>query len=345
MFEDLEESKPISIRDIFDKIKYYLTDLLRRWYLILVLGLIGAGYLWYYAASSPPYYEADLSFIVKNATNSSGGIESVLSQMGYAGAQGNTNLDKIKTILFSKSVLTEVLYDSVSLNGKKDLLANHIAVIYGYDEDGTNKFKIESKYSDSSVAQNIAFNKVLGIVRGGDKKGNVITVTEVANIDLLNMNVRCIDEELSYALSMKVYEKLNDFYVNDKTANTQTAIRSLKREADSVGRLLKQKEYQLANARDRNYGIILSKNQVNQEEVQRDIMVLTSVYSQMRQNLEMSQFGLKNSGSNFDLLEHPVLPLDRKIKHPEVYALIGLGIGIMIIFLVIRRFLLDELKK
>jgi uncharacterized protein involved in exopolysaccharide biosynthesis len=86
---------------------------------------------------------------------------------------------------------------------------------------------------------------------------------------------------------------------------------------------------------------------VNQEEVQRDITVLTSVYAQMRQNLEMSQFGLKNSGSNFDLLEHPVLPLQRKIKHPEIYAVIGLAIGavFMLIFLILRRFLLDELKK
>ena len=145
---------------------------------------------------------------------------------------------------------------------------------------------------------------------------------------------------------MSVFNQLNNFYLDNETSNTKSAIESLEAEADSVGRLLRQKEYQLANARDRNYGIILSKNQVNQDEVQRDIQVLTAVYAQMRQNLEMSQFGLKNSGSKFEVLEHPVLPLDRKTKAPLIYAMIGLAMGVAFIlfFLVLRRFILDELK-
>jgi hypothetical protein len=354
MFDDIEESPSISLKEIFEKIKYYLRDLFSKWYLIVIFGLVGAGCLWYYAASSEAHYEADLSFIVKNAGNSGGGIEGVLSQMGWGGVKTNTNLEKVKTILFSKSVLTEALYDSAMVNEKKDLLANHIASLYGYSKvwkNSTNlnsfdKFRIENKYDDSQIIQNYAFSKVLSLVRGGDKKGNILTVTSESGIDLLSLNVRTIDEQLSYALSMSVFSHLNDFYLDNETSNTKSAIQSLEAEADSVGRLLRQKEYQLATARDRNYGIILSKNQVNQDEVQRDIQVLTAVYAQMRQNLEMSQFGLKNSGSKFEVLEHPVLPLSKKIKAPLNYSLIGLAIGVsfILLFLILRRFLLDELK-
>ncbi|PCJ67860.1 MAG: hypothetical protein COA58_01605 [Bacteroidetes bacterium] len=355
MLDQLEDENSLSIKEIYEKIIYFGKDIVSKWYLIALIGSIGASSLWLYAYTSDAHFEANLSYVVKGKSNTQGnfGIESVLGQLGWGGSQGTTNLDKVKKIVFSKSVLKEALYDSVTIEGNKDLLANHIAEIYGLVESWAKSGKLEEfgkfetgqKYNDSSIIQNMAFAKVLNLVRGSEAHGNILTVSTDDNIDLMKLNVRSLNEELSYQLSMSVFNSLNNFYLQDEETKSSNAIKILKSEADSVSRLLKAKEYQLANAQDRNYGIILSKNQVNQDEMQRDIQVLTVVYAQMRQNLEMSQFGLNNTSSMFDVLEHPVLPLGRRTKKPIIYSLIGLSMGILagLMFLILRRFLLDAL--
>jgi hypothetical protein len=352
MFEELDDSKSTSIKEIYENILYFLNDLKKRWYLLLAFGLAGGAYLWYYAATSDVHYEAKLSFVVKNETSSSGGMDDVLSQLGWSGSQSTTNMAKITKIALSKSVIMEAMYDSVVIKGRSDLMANHMVDIYGYTDkwgkinNGFKKFEISRKYSDSSRAQNSAFNSILNLVRGRNGPNSMFTITSDDNTDVVTFDIRTRDEELSYYLGTHIYQSLNNFYVEDDKKGASEAVAVLKRETDSVSRLLKSKEYQLANTVDRNYGIILSKNQVNQDVIRRDIEMLTALYTQMRQRLESNQFGLRYSTSMFEVLENPVLPLDRKEKSTFIYGLIGMSIGFafIAILLIARRFLLDELK-
>ncbi|NNJ56263.1 MAG: hypothetical protein HKP14_09030, partial [Bacteroidia bacterium] len=319
-----------------------------------IAACIGAGVLGYYAISAKAYYEADLTFVVKSKNSGGGGLDNILGQLGWGANGGNANLTKVKSVAFSKSVLKDALYDSAYINNHRDLLANHVAEIYGFKEQWTesnkllkfSKFEVDQQYNDSNVTQNVAFNSVLNLVRGSMRNDGVLAIETNEATDMMSFKLRSLNEELSYNLSNSIFNSLNEFYLHDEVSNTQNTIASLRKETDSVGRLLKSKEYQLANAQDRNYGIILRKNQVNQEEIRRDINVLTGVYAQMRQNLELRQFGLMTNSSIFDVLEHPVLPLSKKRKSIPVYAMVGFGLGLVtaLLFLVVRRFLLDELK-
>ncbi len=354
MLPEFGEEKSISIKEAYEKILYYLRSVLKQWFFIVILGAAGATAVGLYAYFSKSYYEADLTFVVKTKDSKGVGLDNILGQLGWGASGGNANLPKVKSVAFSKSVLKEALYDSVVIDGKHDLLANHFAEAYGLkdkwkDKDLLNnfdKFEIEQKNNDSSIVQNVAFKSILNLLRGNKKNDGILAIEMNELTDMLSFKVRSLNEGLSYNLSNHIFLSLNQFYLNDEVSTTKSTLDDLKREIDSVGNLLKTKELELAGAQDRNYGIILRSNQVNQEEMRRDITVLTGVYAQMRQNYELRSFSLKTNSSIFDVLEHPVLPLVKKRKSVFVYSMIGMimGIAASIVILVIRRFLLDELK-
>lgn len=354
MFEQQAASDTLSIKDVYEKICYFLADIKKKWFVVALCSLSGLLYLAYYAYSAQAHYEADLDFVVKTKNSSGGGIEDIIGQLGWGGGGGTANLDKVKSVAFSKSVLEDALYEEATINGKKNLIVNHIYELYGLKEEwekddelsAFNEFSKENRANDSSMLQNIAFRNILGKLRGNKKNDGILAIELDENTDMISFKVRSINEKLSYSLSNSIFESLNRFYMNDEVSNTKQTLTKLKVESDSVAQLIRSKEYQLANAKDRNYGIILSKNQVNQEELQRDIIVLSGIYAEMRKNLEIRSFSLKSNSSIFDILEYPVLPLKEKTKSVPIYAGVGLFIGLLgsIVLLIVRRFLLDEIR-
>ena len=354
MFDKTQNTDTVTIKDVYEKILYFLSDIRKKWLIVVLFSVGGLLYLAYYAYSATAHYEADLDFVVKTKNSTGGGIEDIIGQLGWGGGGGTANLDKVKSVAFSKSVLKEALYDEESILGKKDLLLNHIFELYGLQKEwqenkeleGFKRFELKHKGNDSSLLQNTAFRRVLGLLRGQKKNDGILAIDLNENTDMISFKVRTVNEELSYHLSNSIFKSLNRFYMDDEVSNTKETLTKLRQESDSVAQLIRSKEYQLANARDRNYGIILSKNQVNQDELQRDIVVLSGIYAEMRKNLEIRSFSLKSNSSIFDILESPVLPLKEKNKSVPIYAFVGLLIGLFtsIIFLVFRRFILDEIR-
>jgi hypothetical protein len=354
MLPEFGEEKSISIKEIYEKIRYYINSVFKQWVYILLFGAIGAAGIGAYAFFSKSYYEADLTIVVKSKDAKAMGLDNILGQLGWGASGGNANLAKVKSVAYSKSVLKEALYDSAMIKGKQDLIIGHFVELYKLKDKWKDSktlqsfkgFDITQKDNDSSLKQNVAFGVVLKMVRANKDDKGILAIKLDDETDMISFKVRSVNEELSYNLSNSIFHNLNEFYLHDEVANTKSTLTSLQIETDSVGRLLKSKELELASAQDRNYGIILRSNQANQNQILRDIEVLTEVYAEMRKNLELRQFSLKTNSSMFDVLERPALPLDKKSKSIPIYTIIGLVLGFVlsILVIVIRRFLLDELK-
>jgi hypothetical protein len=355
MIPGIEEEKSLSIKEIYDRVRYFFRQVLKHWLFVVAFSSIGLISVALYAHYSKSYYEADLTFVVKGKDGGATGLDNILSQFGWDGSSSGVNLAKVKSVAFSKSVLKEALFDSAYVNGKMDLLANHLVEIYEVKEawqssEGLkdfDRFYAEEKENDSSKLQNLAFKAILSMVRADKNNAGLLAISLDEETDMISFKARTLNEQLSYNLSNSVFRSLNEFYLHDESSSTKNTLNKLRKETDSVGNLLRSKEYQLASIQDRNYGIILRKNQTNQDDIRREIVVLSQIYAEMRKNLELRSFSLKTYTSIFDVLEHPVLPLDKKNKSVPIYGAIGAVLGFIFAvgFLVVRRFFLDQISE
>ena len=113
----------------------------------------------------------------------------------------------------------------------------------------------------------------------------------------------------------------------------------LQSQADSLENMLNKKTYSAAVAQDINANPARQVASVGVELVLRDKMVLQTMYAEVIKNLELSKLAMAQETPVIQIIDTPILPLDRK-KFGKLKGLIlgtFLGGFLTIIALIIRK--------
>ncbi len=340
----------VVLRDLLEQAADWWREIKEHYKLALgilagtVLLLLGIAFF------SGKQYEAKLTFMVNEDEGSKlGGIAGLLESVGFGSvASSDFNLDRIMDLAHSRRVIYKALLDSVEVKGKRDLVANHLIEVYQLHKRWARKKPKLKDFvfrSDSLEAfgllEHTALNEIYKYVDKGEGKIDPLLSTAMSpESGIMSTTITSRSQELSLHLALSHFQALSDFYIEKMVEKQRVTYEQVKEQADSIGRALRAKEYELARFMDRHQNLIPQTAQLRKDRLEREVFILNTMYAEAVQNKELAHFALKNKTPFVQAIDKPVLPL----KVIQTSKLKTLVIGIFLGSLLAVVFIIGRMK-
>ncbi len=341
----------ITAKELIINIKDWFFYLLPKWWLILLLGIVGAFVGLMYASSKRPLYTATTTFVLEGADGKGGlsqyaGVAAMVGiDLGGAASglfQGDNILELYKSRrMLSQALLTKVHPDSTELLIERYI--NYNGLREGWSEkpellalDFSQNPKTLSAESlrgrDSLLTQFVnSINKNLLRVEKPDQKLSIITV-----------EVTSPDEVFSKTFNENLVRQVNEFYIQTKTKKSVDNIAILEDKVDSVRSVMMGAIYSAARASDETPNLNPTR-QVQRiaptQEAQFSAEANRLILSQLIQNLELTKMALLQEQPLIQLIDQPVYPLKRdQLRKSKGIVMGGFFFGLITaLFLMVQR--------
>jgi hypothetical protein len=343
-----QETDEITLKELIAKIRSTWSFLLKKWLIIILIGLLGAGIGFLYAYLKPIKYTSKLTFVVEEGKSGGGGLASLAGQFGFdlGGASGGGVFSGDNILLFFKSegLCRETLitmYDST----QNVMLVDRYAEVTKMKKRWLKKKKIGeinfSKYSDGkfprledSLMQEIV-KDILSTdlsVSKPDKKASFIEVKSMME-----------DEMLSKFFSERLVKIATQRYVDSKIKTKAINVNMLQRKADSLAAVLNSKTYSAAASQQSliDANPALRSVPIAAEITTRDKTMAATIFGEVIKNLEISKTMLNQETPVIQMVDQSTLPLFKE----RVGKLKSLTLGgvlaafLIVLFLIGSRFL------
>lgn len=322
-------SKELSIKEIIIKLQHGIVYVKTKLFLILILGIIGAGLGVVYAFLKKTTYTATCTFVLDDGSKSSmlsqyAGLASLAGVDVSGGADGGLfQGDNILELYKSRKMIEKTLLSKSNFNGHSQMLIERYISFNGLRE-GWKKNHLDqinfvgdpqqfNRQKDSIITDIVGlFNKKFLSVDKPDKKLSIIKVTFVNN-----------DEIFSQIFTELLVNNVNKFYVQTKTQKSEENVQLLTFQKDSVQRLLNSSLSGVASAIDAtpNANPQMLSLKVPSQKKQVDVQATSAVYAEIIKNLELAKVTLMQDKPLVQVIDSPVLPLEKN-KVSKVMALI-----------------------
>ena len=333
--------------------------------LVLIVVLIGAALGLAYSIFKPVRYNAEITFSVEDSKSIGGGLLSSLGgsigmDIGSLAGSGNGVLsgDNVLSLLKSKSMMAECLKtpyptgnnnSSTNTNAAADsnknstvtnyTIADKYADVYGLREKWAGNKKIGRAIYFGQPDQNVRLqDSLLKLIIKRIEEKELSVVKPDKKLSFFNIAINTKDELMSLMITKGIIKIATDFYVNAKVGRLKNNIERLEKRTDSISNLLNQRTYSATE----DARLLLNVNPadinapVYSEISQRDKMVLTTIYTELMKNLEVSKAALIQETPTVQIVDQTGLPLER--IETEWYE--GILLGAILSLLAITSFLL-----
>jgi hypothetical protein len=304
----------ITLKELILKIREFVIELFRKWYVILILTIPAVAFFYYKHTKHEVTYVAETKFIIEGQGTS--GMGSILSQFGIRGASGNSKTNPFKVIEVAKSKLTvrDMLFKTV----EGDYIANHLLRDYELIEKWSEK-KPEFKGFKFTNDQYLTFtpleNRVLlslisKVIGSKTEKNPILGFNYDEDSGIFKYTITTKKEDLSLQILDESYKYLVNFFENDVMATQGNTTDILRAKADSLKTLIDRKIYQISRISDQSQGLILQTPNVQKTIIEGDLMALKTAYGEVLKSYEISDAGMRDTKAMFLKLDEPIPPLE-----------------------------------
>ncbi|MBC7849724.1 MAG: hypothetical protein H7Y31_08310 [Chitinophagaceae bacterium] len=281
----------------------------------IILGLIGAAFAYY----KKPTYIAEVSFAVdeERSQHNRSEFSEFSEQLGLDPIDGGnvfSSINNIQELLKSRLLIEKTLRSSAMVNGNKLLFADFFLDSLDYRDKWVKKsaypnikFNALKKDSNEVWFENGLLTNMYKTITGKylkvSGKGKATTITAVV----------C---ETEHPLFSKYFveallAEVAGYYVQSKTERSRNNLDIIEKRTDSVRRAFIQSLYGRAGIADADINLVRESFSVPGEKKQTDVQILRTTYIDLSRKLESARTSLMNNTPTIQLLDRPVLPLDR----------------------------------
>ena len=348
------DSDIISLKEIILSGKRGWQFLLKKWVIIFVAGFIGAIIGVTVAWLMKPKYIAKLTFSVENEkSNSLGSYAGLASMAGIdIGGNGGTmfNSDNIMSIMTSRKMVVNTLLSPIIVDNKKMTIIEYYLSFNHLKEkwsENPKLYKLKfplSMNSDSLTREqdSLLTNMHTLLIK------TVISINKPdKKLSLIEAICTSSNELFSKVLLETLSEQVTDFYIGIKTKRQKDNVEILQNRADSLYRVLSNSIYKSATLADQNINMAKQVAGVDRQKKQIDMQVATTAYGEIVKNLEIAKITLQKETPLIQVMDHPVLPLEREKPSRLKGLLMGgfLASFFMIGFLMVREFVRGMVRE
>lgn len=342
-------SDEISLKEFIHKTvdwgRYLLAQRVKIALIGVITGVVGFMYAW----RQPIIYKAKVTFVVEDGKGGGAGLGGLASLAGQFGVDVSSGVgggllsgENILLYFKSSSLAREVLltpFDSSSSESVADVYATVYRLKKSWEKNekiGKVIFPSIKSGNHFSRLQDSLLQRIIEDISRShftigktDKKAGFIDVT-----------VSMENEALAKVYCERIVDLAVEKYISIKTQRQKATVDKLQARADSIANLLQQKTISGANLQTSTSTMDINPlyktgTSVALETTVRDKSMLVSIFTSVTQNLEMAKFTLSQETPVIQIVDSPVLPLNKekpsRLKSALIFSFISVLIFIFIL--------------
>jgi len=350
-----DKTDEVTLKDVILKLMEWWRFLLSKWKTIVFVGLLGAALGVTYSFIKKPVYIAELSFALDDEKAGAGGISAAAGlasqfgiDLGGNGGGGAFTGDNLLELMKSRAIIEKTLLFPVNLNNKQQTL---VQVYMEFTEFYKHKPELKSiNYLPGADRSKFTLQQdsVLGLFSASIAQGALSVEKVDKKLSIITVKVTSENELFSKYFTEMLVKNVSDFYIDTKTKKSSRNVSVLQHQTDSVRAELNSAISGVAATSDVNPNpnpalqIIRVPSQRRQVDVQANIAILTELVK----NLELSKISLRRETPLVQVIDRPILPLEKK-KFGKLKGIVfgGFIFGFLTaVFLLSRKLLRDVMK-
>jgi uncharacterized protein involved in exopolysaccharide biosynthesis len=338
----------ISLRELLFKLGDLRRYLVSKWVTILIAITLGAALGLLIAILKKPTYEAELTFVLEEqkgggALSSYAGIASQfgINLGGMGGEDGLFSNDNIIEFLKSRRLIQQTLLSEVMINGKKELLVDRYVRMNKLNESWNENEKLKDFHFTADTGRHFIQDSLIADYHKNIIKKDLLIEKLDKKLNILSLKVETKDELYSKAFCEKLIMNATNFYIQTLTKKSQDNLDVLTKQVDSVRRELNNAIGGVAAATEANpnpnkafqrLGVVSKMKTV-------DVQANTAILTELVKNQELTRMTLHNDKPLIQVLDHPILPLEKNKIGKAIGIIAGGGIAgfLCIMVLFVRR--------
>jgi len=347
--QQIEEVKEVSLKELILNSIKWVEYLKSKWIFILLAGIIGAAFGFYYAYKQKPTYEAALSFVLEEGSASTeGGLNGLASQFGFGsqGGGGAFSGQNLFEFMKSRTILEKTLLSPVYVNNTKISLAEFYINFNGLRTDWEVK-KINDKLQFPPDADRSKFtleqDSTLGVIYR-DISNNYLKIDQLdKKVTIFSITVKSMNELFSKFFVEALVLNVSNYYIETKSKKAKINVEIIEKQVDSVRRELNAALAGVAIANDDIFNLnpALNIKRLPSSRRQIDVQTNATILTQLIANLESSKITLRRETPLIQVIDGPMLPL-KKERPGKLRSMIWMGF--LFGFFTILFFILKRIK-
>jgi uncharacterized protein involved in exopolysaccharide biosynthesis len=315
------DNDEISLKELIQKIQEWIVYLKTQWKLILGIAALGGIIGFVYASFQNPNYLATTTFVLEEDKGGGGlgGAMGLASSFGFdlgGGGGGLFTSSNIIELMKSRLVVEKTLLNPVNVAGKEISLADYFIQINDLKEDWAKKpalANINFPVNADRTKFNLQQDSILQTISEELTKENLVIVQKDKKVSIISLTVKTESELFSKLFCEQLLKETSDFYIETKSKKSRLNVDILQHQADSIRAELNSAITGVATASDNVYNLNPALNVKRTPSTRRqvDVQANTAILTQLVAQLELSKVSLRKETPLVQLIDRPILPLEK----------------------------------
>ena len=342
----------ISLKEVILSVQAWWKYMLNKWKVIVLAGVIGGVLGLVYSLLNKTTYRASSTFILEKSKSSAGGIASLAVKFGLGGPGGAdqglfTDEDNITAFMKSNNMGRRTLLSPVKPDSR-ELLIERYLTIYEFKEKWKGTKLEHIKFNAYPDSNSLVADSVTNFVLKRLLEKNIVIDKAYKETNILSVTVTSPDEEFSKSYTETLINNTADFYMKTVTKKVESNVAILSNQADSILQLINYSIVGAARTLDAipNLNPAYQRLKVPSQKNTIDVEMNKAILEQIVGNLELAKIELRKETPLFQIIDRPILPLER-VKVGKVKSILfgGVIFGLIaFIFMSIKYFYRQLMK-
>lgn len=332
----------ISLKEMILSIQEWWKYIKTKWKVVLIGGVIGGVLGLVYSLVMPAKYVAEINFVLDNK-KPGGDLSSIAAKFGLGSGSSSDgffgNEDNI--IVFLKSRRMGIQTFLSPLNSKELLIDRYIEAYHLREKWKDNRLR-NIKFRPFSQPNSILADSIVFALHKTLLKKNLIIFRPESEADVISVDITSTDEEFSKIFVEKLMQNATEFYIKSVTKKSQDNVDVLQRQVDSVKQLLDYALRGAAITSDEvpNLNPAYQRLKLPTQKKIIDIEMNKAILEHIVVNLELAKINLRQETPFIQIIDSPLLPLEKK-KTGKLKGIVlgGLISGLLIVVLMSLSYL------
>jgi hypothetical protein len=145
-----------------------------------------------------------------------------------------------------------------------------------------------------------------------DIRNNYLNVNVASRLNMMRVEVRARDEEFAKILNDQIVNTVNDFYIQTKTKKATDNLMLLKHQTDSITAALNGSMYRTASTVQINSNPAREVLRLPTQRSQVTLEINRAMLNELARDLEVSKMALRKETPLIQIMDEPVLPLEKE---------------------------------
>jgi uncharacterized protein involved in exopolysaccharide biosynthesis len=315
------DNDEISLKELIQKIQEWFAYLKTQWKIIIGIAALGALIGFAIAIFKKPNYLATTTFVLEEDKGGGGlgGAMGLASSFGFdlgGGGGGLFTSSNIIELMKSRLVVEKTLLNPVQVSGKEISLADYYIQINEIKEGWAKtpalaniNFPVNADRTKFSLQQ----DSILQTISAGLTKENLVIAQKDKKVSIISLTVKTESELFSKLFCEQLLKETSDFYIETKSKKSRMNLDILQKQADSIRTELNGAITGVATASDNVYNLNPALNVKRTPSTRRqvDVQANTAILTQLVAQLELSKVSLRKETPLVQLIDRPILPLEK----------------------------------